>query len=62
MNHQQIKNVHLIIETDDAYGDKIIAYIVLNDNISIDNILNFCKEHLPKNKLPHEIEIVEEIL
>jgi len=62
MNHQQIKNVHLITEQDDAYGDKIIAYIVLNDNISVDNILNFCKKYLPENKLPHEIEIVEEII
>ena len=62
MNHQQIKNVHLVIEKDDAYGDKIIAYIVLNDSISIDNILNFCKKYLSENKLPHEIEIVEDIL
>jgi len=62
MNHQQIKNVHLITETDDAYGNKIIAYIALNENISIDNIFNFCKKYLPENKLPHEIEIVEDIL
>jgi len=62
MNHQQIKNVHLVTEKDDTYGDKIIAYIVLNDSISIDNILNFCKKYLPRNKLPDEIEIVEEIL
>ena len=62
LNHQKIKDVHLVVEKEDHYGDKIIAYIVLNENISISNILDFCKQYLPENKLPQEIEIVEDIL
>ena len=62
LNHPKIKNVHLVIEKEDHYGDKIIAYIVLKENISISNILDFCKQYLPENKLPKEIEIVEDIL
>ena len=61
MNHKKINNVHLDVTADDFYGNKIIAYIELREEITIDNILSFCKQYLPKNKLPHQIEIVENI-
>ena len=62
INHPNIKNVHLAVERDDFYGDKIIAYIVLKEYMSISNIIDFCKQYLPENKLPQEIEIVENIV
>ena len=62
MNHEKIKNVHLDVVSDDLYGNQIIAYIELISYTSIDDILNFCEQYLPKNKLPHQLEIVENIL
>ncbi len=61
MKHSKIKNVHLSVDKDDLYGDKITAFIELKDFVSKEHILDFCKEHLSNNKLPHHIEIVENI-
>ena len=62
MNHPKIKNVHLSVDTDELHGDQITAFVELQDHTSVDNIFNFCREYISENKLPHYIEIVENIL
>tara|TARA_B100002052_G_scaffold299180_2_gene336057 strand:+ start:12314 stop:13663 length:1350 start_codon:yes stop_codon:yes gene_type:complete len=62
IKNEKIKEVSLEILKDDLIGDKIIAYVVVNNNLSEKDIINHCLKYLPKNKLPHEIIIVEEFL
>lgn len=62
IKNDKIKEVKLEILKDDLIGDKIIAYIVLNKDLSKKDIISHCLKYLPKNKLPHEIIIVEEFL
>ena len=62
IKNEKIKEVSLEILKDDLIGAKIIAYVVLNNELSEQDIMNHCLNYLPKNKLPHEIVIVEEFL
>ena len=59
ISHPDIENNYLSLNDE----NKIIAYVQVNSNKQLDSkeILSYCKNHLPKYHIPHEIQIVDEI-
>lgn len=45
---------------DSRYGQKIVMY-VSGDNLSIQDIIAFCRQRLPTYEIPSEIKIIDEI-
>tara|TARA_B100000614_G_scaffold40241_1_gene33000 strand:- start:1415 stop:2767 length:1353 start_codon:yes stop_codon:yes gene_type:complete len=62
LSNKNILDVHIQVIRDDTIGDKIVAYVCLKNKISKDEIIEYCLEFIPRAKLPHEIEIVENIM
>ncbi|HSH25624.1 MAG TPA: long-chain fatty acid--CoA ligase, partial [Massilibacterium sp.] len=44
------------------YGEAIRAYVVPKEaSLSKEELIAYCKEHLAKYKIPHEIEFLKEL-
>ena len=62
LNHDNIMDVYLVDEKDEHYGTKVTAYIEINNNqLTKNDIVNYCQDYLSKNQCPHDIQIVEKI-
>ena len=46
---------------DETWGEKVTAVCVLNGDVSLEEIREFCKERIATYKAPHELEIVSEL-
>ncbi len=53
--HDLVIEAGVMGEADENYGQKVIAYIVTKENISEENILAYCKQHLAPYKVPAKI-------
>ena len=62
LQHQKIKDAAVVGISDPTYGEIIRAVIIKNENENLTNneILNYCRQRLVGYKLPDQIIIVKE--
>lgn len=61
LKHKAIAKARVYGERMDHINEKIIAYVQLQENISVDRIFRYLERELAPYKIPHEIKIVQEI-
>ncbi|MBT2583730.1 fatty acid--CoA ligase family protein [Planococcus sp. ISL-109] len=60
--HPAIVEAAVVGLPDADFGESVNAYVVLKDeSVSIDELKNYCAEHLAKYKVPRNIEILDEL-
>lgn len=60
-SHPSILDAGVIGKTDSNWGAVPVAFIVLKDSITKEEIFSFCKERLAKFKLPKQLYFIDEI-
>jgi len=58
---ENIQEVAVTGRPDDTWGEVPIAFVVKNEEITAEEILDYAKKHLAKYKLPKEIQFMEEL-
>ena len=56
-----ISDVIVTRRTDSIYGEVPVAYVVKNGTIDVEQIIDFCKKHLPNHKIPADIIFVNSL-
>lgn len=61
--HPKIIESAVIGVNDEHTGEKVCAFVVkeLNENVSVDEIITFCREHLASYKIPKQIVFLTEL-
>lgn len=61
--HPAVEAAAVIGVPDDLYGEEVAAFVVLKNgvNVSDDELMNFCREHLADYKCPKTIGFLDEI-
>ncbi|MEH7386781.1 fatty acid--CoA ligase family protein [Bacillus sp. JJ1521] len=61
-NHPNIVEAAVLGVPDTNQGEAVYCYVVKNDqNLTEENLLEYCREHLAKYKIPSKIEFIEEL-
>ena len=60
-SHPAVFEAVAVGRADKVFGEQVMAYIVLNpgDKLSVDEILDFCDEHLADFKVPKYVEFID---
>ncbi|MBO8171433.1 MAG: fatty acid--CoA ligase family protein [Bacillaceae bacterium] len=60
--HPDVVEAAVIGEPDEEYGEIVKAFIVSrNETLTEQDLINYCKEHLARYKIPSRIEFLEEL-
>ncbi|GGD24076.1 fatty acid--CoA ligase family protein [Pontibacillus salipaludis] len=59
--HPNVTEVAVVGAPDPNLGEAVQAFVVVNDTITEDQLLDYCREHLAKYKLPTVIEFLDEL-
>lgn len=60
-SHPQIVECAVLGESDPTFGEEVAAYIVVKENLSVDEITAFSKERLAHYKVPRKIYFLESL-
>jgi o-succinylbenzoate---CoA ligase len=61
LSHSKISEAGVTGLADETWGQVPIAFIVVRENISIQDVITFCQEHLAGYKVPRKVFIVEKL-
>lgn len=61
-SHPDILDVQVVGVPDEVYGEEVMAWIILKDqvNITADEIKEYCKDKISKHKIPKHITFTKE--
>lgn len=59
MGHPAIKEAGVCGMEDDTWGQVPVAFVVLKKDVAIEEILEYCKGHLAKYKVPKNVYVVD---
>ncbi|MFC5558238.1 o-succinylbenzoate--CoA ligase [Ureibacillus thermophilus] len=59
MGHPAIKEAGVCGVEDDTWGQVPVAFVVLKKDVAIEEILEYCKGHLAKYKVPKNVYVVD---
>lgn len=48
-------------QPDDKTGEKVCVYIVVNQDVSSEQIINHCREYLTRYKVPKNVMVLNEL-
>lgn len=60
-NHKDVMEVAVLGVPDPNLGEVVKCFVVTNNEIAEEMLLEYCKEHLAKYKIPSTIEFLEEL-
>ena len=60
-SHPDVMEAAVVGKPDDKTGERVCAYITVANDISIDSIAAYCRQHLTNYKIPKSITILEEL-
>lgn len=59
--HPAVKEAGVCGRSDAEWGHVPVAFVVLNEQVSVDDLMHFCKDKLAKYKMPKDIKIIDEL-
>jgi acyl-CoA synthetase (AMP-forming)/AMP-acid ligase II len=61
--HESVADVAVIGIPDEKYGEALLAFVVLQPGgqLTLDAMIDFCREHIAGYKIPRRLEIVDEL-
>ncbi len=59
--HTSVIEAAVIGEADEKTGEKVIAYVVTQDNPSVEQLIEHCRTHLTAYKIPKNIILTDEL-
>ncbi|MEH6943950.1 long-chain-fatty-acid--CoA ligase [Bacillus sp. JJ722] len=59
--HENIIEAGVISEPDEKYGERIVAFVVSKSSMQQQEVLDYCKLHLSKYKLPSKVIFLKEL-
>ncbi|MFJ7736716.1 o-succinylbenzoate--CoA ligase [Lysinibacillus sp. NPDC097287] len=59
--HPAVKEAGVCGKDDEKWGQVPSAYIVLKEEVSVEELIDFCKQKLAKYKMPKELNFVQEL-
>ena len=57
----EVKEAAVTGKADEKWGEVPVAFVVMNEEVQPEDMMNYLKKHLAKYKLPKEIHFVEEL-
>ena len=60
-SHPDIMEAAVVGQPDDKTGERVCAFITVANDISIDKVTAYCKQHLTNYKIPKSITVLEEL-
>ena len=61
MNHAAVTEASVIGVDDEAYGQRLVAFVVLNADTSTDELKQHIRDNLANYKVPREITVLDEL-
>jgi long-chain acyl-CoA synthetase len=59
LRHPQVGEVAVVGHEDDEWGERVVAFVVGDDKISIDELDRFCLQHMARFKRPRDYRFVD---
>lgn len=59
--HSEVSAAAVIGIPDEKWGEAVTAYVTVNRALSVDELINWCYQHLSRYKVPKQILIVDKL-
>ena len=61
LRHAQVEDVAVVGHADDEWGERVVAFVVQRDEISVAELDEFCLQHMARFKRPRDFRFIDEL-